>query len=92
VFDSINYTGNQPVKIFSYELKKELGFNNLRESCFQAGSNSSWANAGQVVVMGLYSEIRKLSNSCGISLMAARQKDIFDKEFLMKIKTDLNSK
>jgi hypothetical protein len=35
VFNIVNYTGNEPVKIFSYELKKGLDFNNLRESYFQ---------------------------------------------------------
>jgi hypothetical protein len=41
IFDVVNYTGNQPVKIYSYERKKELDFSNLRESYFQAVSNSS---------------------------------------------------
>jgi hypothetical protein len=126
VFDIVGYTGNQPVKIFSYELKKTLDFNNLRESYFQAVSNSSWANEGYLVASEIdrsdefMSEIRRLSNSFGIGLILldtnnpddseilldARQKDILDiemmnkisqinsnfKEFLMRIKTDLNSK
>ena len=126
VFDVVNFTGNQPIKIFSYELKKTLDFNNLRESYFQAVSNSSWANEGYLVTSEIdrsdefMSEIRRLSNSFGIGLLLldtnnpddseilleARQKDILDiemmnkisqinpqfKEFLMRIKTDLNSK
>jgi len=126
VFEIANYTGNQPVKIFSYELKKNLDFNNLRESYFQAVSNSSWANEGYLVAAEIdrsdefMSEIRRLSNSFGIGLilldttnpddsqviLEARQRDILDiemmnkisqinsnfKEFLMRIKTDLNSK
>ena len=40
IFDIVNFTGNQPVKIFSYELKKTLDFNNLRESYFQAVSKN----------------------------------------------------
>ena len=126
VFEMVNYTGNQPVKIFSYELKKSLDFNNLRESYFQAVSNSSWANEGYLVTSEIDSsdefmpEIRRLSNSFGIGLilldtdnpddseilLEARQKDILDiemmnkicqinpdfKEFLARIKTDLNSK
>ncbi|MDR1466712.1 MAG: hypothetical protein LBI40_03740, partial [Treponema sp.] len=126
VFDVVNFTGNQPVKIFSYELKKVLDFNNLRESYFQAVSNSSWANEGYLVSAEIdhsddfMSEMRRLSNSFGIGLilldtnnpddseilLEARQKDILDiemmnkisqinpnfKEFLMRIKTDLNSK
>lgn len=126
VFDIVNFTGNQPVKIFSYELKKSLDFNNLRESYFQAVSNSSWANEGYLVSSEIdqsdefMAEIRRLSNSFGIGLilldinnpddseilLEARQKDILDieminkisqinsnfKDFLMRIKTDLNSK
>lgn len=126
IFDIVNFTGNQPVKIFSYELKKNLDFNNLRESYFQAVSNSSWANEGYLVASEIdrsdefMAEIRRLSNSFGIGLILldtnnpddseiildARQKDILDiemmnkissinnnfKEFLTRIKTDLNSK
>ena len=126
IFDIVNYTGNQPVKIFSYELKKELNFSNLREAYFQAVSNSSWANEGYLVAPEIdrsedfILEIIRLSNSFGIGLISldinnpddteiiiqARQKDILDiemvnkisqinpdfKEFLMRIKTDLNSK
>jgi len=126
IFDIVNNTGNQPVKIFSYELKKELDFSNLRESYFQAVSNSSWSNEGYLVASEInrseefMSEITRLSNSFGIGLISldienpydseiliqARQKDILDiemmnkisqinphfKEFLLRIKTDLNSK
>ncbi|GHV83604.1 hypothetical protein AGMMS50212_09440 [Spirochaetia bacterium] len=126
VFDIVKYTGNQPVKIFSYELKKELDFSNLRESYFQAVSNSSWANEGYLVSAVIdqsedfISEIKRLSNSFGIGLIQlnvnnpddseiiipARQKDILDieminkivqinpdfKEFISRIKIDLNSK
>jgi hypothetical protein len=126
VFDLVSYTGNQPVKIFSYELKKELNFSNLRESYFQAVSNSSWANEGYLVAAEIdssedfMSEINRLANSFGIGLInlnvkdpddcniliPARQKDVLDiemmnklaqinsdfKEFITRIKIDLNSK
>ncbi|MCL2117998.1 MAG: HTH domain-containing protein [Planctomycetaceae bacterium] len=126
IYEVVNFTGNQPVKMFSYELKKELTFSNLRESYFQAVSNSSWANEGYLVASEIdrsddfMSEIIRLSNSFGIGLISlitanpddseiiiqARQKDILDiemmnkisqinpnfKEFLMRIKIDLNSK
>ncbi|GAA7394676.1 COG2958 family protein [Helicobacter pylori] len=38
-----------PVKLVSFELKKEIGVNNCREYYFQAISNSSWANEGYLV-------------------------------------------
>lgn len=126
VFDIVKYTGNQPVKIFSYELKKELDFSNLRESYFQAVSNSSWANEGYLVAAVIDQsedfiiEIKRLANSFGIGLIQlnvsnpddseviipAKQKDVLDieminkiaqinpdfKEFITRIKIDLNSK
>ncbi|GAA7686187.1 COG2958 family protein [Helicobacter pylori] len=38
-----------PVKLVSFELKKEIRVNNCRECYFQAISNSSWANEGYLV-------------------------------------------
>ncbi len=38
-----------PVKLVSFELKKEISVNNCREFYFQAISNSSWANEGYLV-------------------------------------------
>ncbi len=38
-----------PVKLMSFELKKEISANNCRECYFQAISNSSWANEGYLV-------------------------------------------
>ncbi len=38
-----------PVKLVSFELKKEISVNDCREYYFQAISNSSWANEGYLV-------------------------------------------
>ncbi len=38
-----------PVKLVSFELKKEISVNNCRACYFQAISNSSWANEGYLV-------------------------------------------
>ncbi len=38
-----------PVKLVSFELKKEISVHNCRECYFQAISNSSWANDGYLV-------------------------------------------
>lgn len=38
-----------PVKLMSFELKREISVNNCRECYFQAISNSSWANEGYLV-------------------------------------------
>lgn len=39
----------RPIKVFSFELKKELNYSNYKEYFFQAVSNSSWANEGYLV-------------------------------------------
>jgi hypothetical protein len=41
------------IKLFSFELKISLSFVNLRQSYFQAVSNSSWANEGYLVALNI---------------------------------------
>jgi len=75
IFDISKEVGNLAIRLFSYELKTELNFSNLRESFFQAVSNSSWANEGYLVTAELdddkelMEEIKRLSNSFGIGLI-----------------------
>jgi len=75
IFDISKEVGNLSIRLFSYELKRELNFSNLRESYFQAVSNSSWANEGYLVTAELdddkelMEEIKRLSNSFGIGLL-----------------------
>ncbi len=75
VYDFNSEIGNIPVKIYSFELKKDLNFTNLRESFFQTVSNSSWANEGYLV-SGVISaeddflnELKRLSSSYGIGII-----------------------
>jgi hypothetical protein len=94
VYSIINCTGNQAIKLFSFELKKELNFNNLRESYFQALSNSSWANEGYLVTSKIdekdkkkkdkfMQEIRRLSNSFGIGLILLNIDEPDDSKILL---------
>ncbi|MCL2196915.1 MAG: HTH domain-containing protein [Treponema sp.] len=75
IFDISKEVGNLAIRLFSYELKKVINFSNLRESFFQAVSNSSWANEGYLVTAeldddkDLMEEIKRLSNSFGIGLI-----------------------
>lgn len=75
VIDISKEIGNIGIKFFSYEIKKELNFNNLRESYFQAVSNSSWANEGYLVAAEIesdeefFQEIKRLTNSFGIGII-----------------------
>jgi hypothetical protein len=67
--------GETGLKFYSFELKKELTFSNLRESFFQAVSNSSWAHEGYLVAADVSAdgefreELRRLSSSFGIGVI-----------------------
>jgi len=67
--------GVPKIRLYSFELKRELTFQNLRESFFQAVSNSSWANEGYLCASGISadldfrSELQRLSNSFGIGVI-----------------------
>ncbi|PUD44420.1 HTH domain-containing protein [Helicobacter pylori] len=69
----LHHTGQEKHKLFSFELKKELSFSNLKESYFQAVSNSTWANEGYLVVFeieyNVLGELRRLNQSFGIGVI-----------------------
>ncbi len=69
----LHHTGQEKHKLFSFELKKELSFSNLKESYFQAVSNSTWANEGYLVVFEIeykvFGELRRLNQSFGIGVI-----------------------
>ncbi len=76
------------VRLFSFELKINLNFTNLREYFFQAVSNSSWANEGYLVVLKLdedptlVDEIRRLNNAFGIGLIKLNTKNVYESEIV----------
>jgi hypothetical protein len=80
-FDIAKEIGAITVELYSFEIKKELNFNNIRESFFQAVSNSSWANEGYLVAATIddddefHSELERLSSSFGIGII---QLNIYD--------------
>ncbi|GAA7670159.1 COG2958 family protein [Helicobacter pylori] len=69
----LHHTGHKKHKLFSFELKVNLNFTNLKESYFQAVSNSSWANEGYLVVKNIkenvLDELRRLNQSFGIGVI-----------------------
>jgi hypothetical protein len=75
VLDFSANTGSTPVRLYSFEMKKELDFANIRAAFFQAVSNSSWANEGYLVAsnisedMEFLDEIKRLSASFGIGII-----------------------
>ena len=80
------------MKLFSYELKKELNNNNLREVFFQTVSNLSWANEVYLVASGIseedsfYDEYKRLNNSFGIGLIKISTEDPSDCQILFQAK------
>lgn len=75
VIDFGKAIGSLPLKLFSFELKRELKFSNLRESFFQTVSNSSWANESYLVASEIsedeefLDELGRLSSSFGIGVI-----------------------
>ena len=64
----------QRVRLWSFEVKKDLKSSNARESYFQAVSNSSWANEGYLVATSISTsvveqELRMLSALHGIGVI-----------------------
>ncbi len=81
VLDFSKQIGMPPITLYSFELKIELGFNNLRKSFFQTVSNSSWAHEGYLVAAFIdqseefREELKRLSSSFGISIIKLDTED-----------------
>lgn len=89
----------QNVALWSFEVKRELNGNNVRESFFQAVSNSSWANEGYLVTTAIVGEhteeeLRILSALHGIGVMILNLDDLSESEILLpaKRKTEIDWK
>ena len=71
----VGHYADKRAQLWSFEVKKLLNRSNLRESFFQAVSNSSWANFGYLVAsevekkQGTMSELQMLSSLHGIGLI-----------------------
>ena len=82
------YLSITSIKLFSFELKISLNFGNLRQSYFQAVSNSSWANEGYLVTLKIdedptfKDEVRRLNNAFGIGIIKLNPENIFESEIL----------
>ncbi len=90
--------GSQLIKIYSFEVKKELTFSNIRESFFQAVSNSSWSNEGYLVAAKIsqddefITELKRLSTSFGIGIIKLDidDPDASDIIFPARFKSDID--
>lgn len=88
VFEFSSLVGSVALKLYSFEIKRELSFANLRESFFQSVSNSSWANEAYLVAAKIsqdedfLNELRRLSNSFGIGVISLSLNDPDSSEIL----------
>lgn len=98
VLDFGMVVGSRLAKLYSFEMKKELTFSNIRESFFQAVSNSSWANEGYLVAPKMSQdeefmfELKRLSTSFGIGIIKVdiEDPDSSDILFPAEFKTELD--
>lgn len=70
----LKHINHNVCSLFSFELKVKVNFGNLKESYFQAVSNSSWANEGYLVIFediedDVLEELRRLNASFGIGVI-----------------------
>lgn len=88
VFEFSSLVGSVALKLYSFEIKRELSFANLRESFFQSVSNSSWANEAYLVAAKIsqdedfLNELRRLSTSFGIGVISLSLSDPDSSEIL----------
>lgn len=88
VYDLSSAISNTTIKLFSFELKRELSFSNLRESFFQTVSNSTWANESYLVAAEISKEqefrdeLSRLSTSFGIGVIQLNIEDADSSEII----------
>lgn len=75
-------------KIYAFELKVRLDFSNLKESYFQAVSNSSFANEGYLVVFEsiekeVRAELERLNASFGIGVIQL-DSEVLESEVILR--------
>lgn len=98
VADFSNAIGIRSIVLYSFEIKRELSFKNLRESFFQCVSNSSWANESYLVAAiisddeDFMKELERLSLSFGIGVIELNMEDPHSSELIIpaKHKKDLD--
>lgn len=78
----------QRVRLWSFEVKKELSSSNARKSFFQAVSNSSWANEGYLVATSISDasveqELRMLSALHGIGVILLNPENPSESEMML---------
>ena len=84
----VKHGSGQNVRLWSFEVKKELNGSNIRSSFFQAVSNSSWAHEGYLVATSISTseveeELRMLSALHGIGVILLNTGNPTESEILL---------
>ncbi|WP_151732359.1 COG2958 family protein [Acinetobacter ursingii] len=84
----VKHSSGQNVRLWSFEVKKELNSSNIRSSFFQAVSNSSWAYEGYLVATAISKadveeELRMLSALHGIGVILLNTDNPTESEILL---------
>lgn len=89
--DTSNLMNLRQIEIYSYEIKKTLKLDNLRNYYYQAVSNSSWANYGYLAVQEiddydteLLDEVKKLNIKYKIGLIKIDKSNFLKSKILVK--------
>jgi len=94
--DFSNAIGLRSIVLYSFEIKRELSFTNLRESFFQCVSNSSWANESYLVAARISDdedfmhELSRLSTSFGIGIIELDLDDPHSSDIIIPAKYKKN--
>lgn len=91
VCSCVNQGAGRSVRLWSFEVKKELNTSNVRKSFFQAVSNSSWANEGYLVAtrisdQSVEQELRMLSALHGIGVILLNPENPSESEMILPAK------
>lgn len=90
IVDFVKEIGESVVTLYSFELKKAITNDNVREYYFQAVSNSSWANEGYLVAPSIsddaMQQLWKLNSSFGIGVIRLDLTDVYQSEIVIPSK------
>lgn len=87
VKDCVRHYNVPRIRLWSFEVKRSLSKSNVRESFFQAVSNSSWANYGYLVAANIANdvepELHTLSTLHGIGVLILNIESLFDSQVII---------
>mgnify|MGYP001235043247 CR=1 FL=1 len=87
VKECVRHGDGRAVRLWSFEVKKQLTKSNVRQYFFQAVSNSSWANYGYLVATGINNdveaELQMLASLHGIGILLLDIESLFDSQILI---------